>query len=197
MTYQILIALGAFCLASSITPGPNNLMVMASGANFGFARTIPHMLGISIGFAIMVLLVGLGLSQLFQQFPVFYEVLKIISIAYLVYLAWKISRSGSPEDMAEESKPFSFLQAALFQWVNPKAWIMALTAVTLYAPSQSVNSILIIALFFGVLSLPAISVWTVLGVQVKRILTDPLRLRLFNYLMAALLIASMTPVLFE
>jgi len=196
MTFEIVTALGLFALVSSITPGPNNLMLMASGANFGFRRTIPHMLGVSLGFTLMVLLVGVGLVQVFNAFPVSYLVLKVVSVLYLFYLAWKIGtaapHSGDPDS---GGSPFTFVQAVLFQWVNPKAWTMALTAVTVYSPSQSVAAMAFVAGVFGAVNFPCIGMWTTLGLQLQRVLTSRLRLRAFNIAMATLLVASLYPVL--
>lgn len=196
MTFEILTALALFALVSSITPGPNNLMLMASGANFGFRRTIPHMLGVSLGFTLMVLLVGVGLVQVFNAFPVSYLVLKVVSVLYLFYLAWKIGtaapHSGDPDS---GGSPFTFVQAVLFQWVNPKAWTMALTAVTVYSPSQSVAAMAFVAGVFGAVNFPCIGMWTTLGLQLQRVLTSRLRLRAFNIAMATLLVASLYPVL--
>ena len=130
MSTELFAALFAFAFVSSVTPGPNNLMLMASGANFGFKRTIPHMLGVGIGFTLMVVLVGAGLMQLFDLYPVSYDVLRVVCVIYLSYLAYRIATAAAPEHQADSTaKPFSFLQAALFQWVNPKAWTMALTAI--------------------------------------------------------------------
>ncbi len=195
MTYDILMALITFAFVSSITPGPNNLMLMASGANFGFRRTIPHMLGIGLGFTFMVLLVGAGLVQIFDQFPISYTVLKILSVLYLLYLAWKIAHAAPVEGEDVAGTPMTFFQAVAFQWVNPKAWAMALTATAAYAPEQTLNAILIIALVFGAINLPSVSTWTVLGQQMARVLTNPRRLLVFNWTMAALLVASLYPVL--
>jgi threonine/homoserine/homoserine lactone efflux protein len=196
MTYEIILGLIVFSLVSSITPGPNNLMLMASGANFGFRRTLPHMLGIALGFTLMVLLVGIGLVQVFDAFPISYQMLKVVSVAYLLYLAWKIGTAASAQGNAEAGgKPFTFVQAALFQWVNPKAWTMALTAVSVYSPSQNVATIAFVAAVFGAVNLPCISLWTTLGQQLQNLLTSPLRLRAFNITMALLLVTSLYPVL--
>ncbi len=195
MTYNTFIALFAFCFVSSITPGPNNLMLMASGANFGFRRTIPHLLGVAGGFVFMVVLVGLGLVQLFDAFPVTYTALKIFSVLYLLYLAWKIANAAPPKAQDGAGTPFTFIQAALFQWVNPKAWAMALTAVSVYAPSQSVAGIILVAAVFGAVNLPSVAAWVTLGQQMRRFLTTASRLRAFNWIMAALLLASLYPVL--
>lgn len=195
MTYDLIPALAGFAFVSSITPGPNNLMLMASGANFGFWRSIPHMLGIGIGFTIMIILVGLGLIRLFDLFPLTYTILKVFSIAYLTWLAWKIANAAPPKTGESSGTPMTFVQAALFQWVNPKAWSMALTAITAYAPERTVWSILIVGLVFGVINLPCVSTWTVLGQQIRRILNRPRWLRAFNIGMAVLLLLSALPVL--
>jgi threonine/homoserine/homoserine lactone efflux protein len=195
MMPDAILALAAFALVSSITPGPNNLMLMASGANFGFRRTVPHMLGIGIGFGVMIVLVGLGLVQIFDAFPVTHLILTVVGVAYMLWLAWKIAHAAAPDSARAGARPLSFLQAALFQWVNPKAWQMALTAITLYAPDRSASAILWVALVFALINLPSVSTWTVLGQQMRRILSSPARLRAFNVSMAGLLIASLIPVL--
>ncbi len=197
MNLEVIIALALFALVSSITPGPNNLMLMSSGANFGYKKTIPHMLGVSLGFAFMLLLVGIGLVQLFNSYPVSYDILKVVSVTYLLYLAFKIATSASLKDSKEEeSKPFTFLQASAFQWVNPKAWTMALTAISVYSPSQNIESIAIVALVFALVNLPSVSCWTLLGQELRVILSSNARLRVFNYTMAGLLVLSLYPVLF-
>ncbi|CUH49635.1 LysE family translocator [Ruegeria atlantica] len=196
MTYDILLALIAFAFVSSITPGPNNLMLMASGANFGFRKSIPHMLGIGLGFTFMVLLVGTGLVQLFDRYPISYTALKFASVAYLLFLAWKIAHAAPAKGQNTTGTPMTFLQAAAFQWVNPKAWAMALTATTAYTPDQTLLAIIVVALVFGAVNLPSVSTWTVLGQQMARILTNPRRLVVFNWTMAALLVGSLYPVLY-
>ncbi|WP_170526318.1 LysE family translocator [Ruegeria arenilitoris] len=195
MTYDILLALVAFAFVSSITPGPNNLMLMASGANFGFRRTIPHMLGIGLGFMLMVLLVGAGLVQVFEAYPVSHVILKIASVAYLLFLAWRIANAAPAKGPGYAGRPMTFLQAAAFQWVNPKAWAMALTATTAYAPGQTLQAIALVAIVFGCVNLPSVSTWTVLGQQMARVLTNRRRLTVFNWSMAVLLVISLYPVL--
>ena len=195
MTYDLLLALALFAFVSSITPGPNNLMLMASGANFGFRRTIPHMLGVALGFVFMVVLVGAGLVGIFEAFPVSYTVLKVASVAYLLYLAWKIANAGPAETGEGKGNPMTFLQAAAFQWVNPKAWAMALTAISVYAPDQTLWAILLVAALFGAVNLPSVSSWPLLGQHMAWVLTNPRRLMLFNWAMAALLVASLYPVI--
>ncbi|WP_133484820.1 LysE family translocator [Aliiroseovarius marinus] len=196
MTYDLLFALVAFAFVSSITPGPNNLMLMASGANFGFARTIPHMLGVALGFTLMVVLVGAGLMQLFDLYPVSYTVLKAGSVVYLLWLAWKIARASEPGTGTAGGTPMTFLQASAFQWVNPKAWAMALTAISAYAPSRDMGAVLLVAVIFGAVNLPSVSTWTVLGQKIRVILTNPARLRAFNITMALLLVATLFPVIY-
>ncbi|QBF30472.1 LysE family translocator [Thalassococcus sp. S3] len=195
MTYDLALALATFAFVSSITPGPNNLMLMASGANFGFRRTIPHMLGVAVGFVVMLLLVGAGLVQIFDAYPVSYTVLKVVSVVYLVYLAWKIANAAPVQTSGASGTPMSFLQAALFQWVNPKAWAMALTAITAYTPDQTLRAILLVGLIFGAINLPSVGSWTVLGQQMARFLTNRKRMVAFNWVMAGLLVASLYPVL--
>ncbi|WP_298434593.1 LysE family translocator [uncultured Jannaschia sp.] len=194
MTYDLFLGLVAFAFVSSVTPGPNNLMIMASGANFGVARSVPHALGISLGFGVMIVLVGLGLAQVFATYPMAKTVLAILSVAYLVWLAWKIANAAPPEARAAEARPLTFLQAAAFQWVNPKAWTMALTAVTLYTAGGP-WAVVPVAAIFTVVNLPSISLWLVMGLQLRRVLTSPGRLRVFNRVMAALLLASLWPTL--
>ncbi len=197
MTLEQAIALAAFAFVASITPGPNNLMLMASGANFGWVRTLPHMLGISVGFVVMVALVGVGLAQVFTAYPLVFKVLQVVSLGYLLFLAWKIATAAGPANSKASGKPFTFIQAALFQWVNPKAWAMALTAMSVYTPSSEVFAVLMTALVFGAVNLPCITLWALLGTQVQRVLTNPDRLRVFNSVMALLLVGSLLPVVFS
>ncbi|OUS25381.1 hypothetical protein A9Q98_12490 [Thalassotalea sp. 42_200_T64] len=196
MQFELLMALVAFAFVSSITPGPNNLMLMSSGANFGFQRTIPHMLGVGLGFTLMVMLVGIGLIQLFDLYPVSYTILKIFSVLYLLYLAYKIATATSPDSNSNNNAtPITFIQAVLFQWVNPKAWTMALTAISVYSPERSFESIAIVAAIFGAINLPSVSVWTILGQQLRRLLSNSRQLRIFNVTMASLLLASLYPLI--
>ncbi|WP_085299562.1 LysE family translocator [Cognaticolwellia mytili] len=195
MNAEILTALAIFAFVSSITPGPNNLMLMNSGANYGFKRTLPHALGVGIGFTVMVALVGLGIMQLFDIFPISYQILKVLSIVYLLHLAGKIAMSNSSiETDNSNAKPFTFVQAAMFQWVNPKAWTMALTAISVYAPTKNLGAVLFVSLVFGLVNFPCISSWVVLGQKMQVFLTNKKRLRIFNGSMAALLVFSLYPV---
>lgn len=195
MSYDLLLGLALFAFVSSITPGPNNLMLMASGANFGFRRTIPHMLGVGLGFVFMILLVGAGLAQLFDAYPIGHTILKIISVIYLLYLAWRIATAAPLREQGTEGTPMTFLQAAAFQWVNPKAWAMALTAITVYTPHHSAADIALVAAIFGLINLPSVGSWTILGQQMARFLTSRTRMVTFNCIMALLLVASLWPIL--
>lgn len=195
MSFAVLTALLSFAFVTTVTPGPNNLMLMASGANFGFRRTMPHMLGIVGGVSVMTLLVGGGLMALFDAVPALNVVLKVLSVGYLLWLALKIATAAPLKDRAADGRPMTFVQAAAFQWVNPKAWAMCLSAITLYAPDRSFLSVAVVAGAFAFVCFPAISVWAWLGTMVRQWLSNATRLRIFNITMAALLIASLYPVL--
>lgn len=192
MEQTTLAALSAFAFATSITPGPNNMMLMASGANFGLRRTVPHALGVGIGFTLMIMLVGVGLMELFDLFPVLNLILKIVSVVYLLWLAWKIAHAAAPEtEGGTQGKPMSFVQAMLFQWVNPKAWSMALTAMALYAPDRNLAAVALVAAVFGIINLPSTGLWAVMGQALRGWLVSAVRLRAFNWTMAALLVGSL------
>ncbi|MCC5973183.1 MAG: LysE family translocator [Rubellimicrobium sp.] len=191
MTIDLLLPLVLFAFVTSITPGPNNLMLMASGANFGLRRTVPHMLGVAIGFVAMVIGIGLGIAALFELYPASRVALMACSVVYLLYLAWKIATAAPRDKGAGAGRPLTFLQAAAFQWVNPKAWAMALSAVTVYAEGPSLESVVFVAVVFGLVNLPSVGVWVILGREMQRILTSPARLRAFNWTMAALLVTSL------
>ena len=194
MNIDILLALLGFAFVTSVTPGPNNMMLLASGVNFGLRRTVPHMLGISLGHALMVFLVGLGLASIFKAWPPALTLLKLASVAYMLWLAWKIAHAGSPGAGRVRAEPMTFLQAAAFQWVNPKAWAMALGAVSAYVTEPSVWAYAAVAGTFACVNLPSVSVWAGAGQAVRRWLEAPGRLRAFNCSMAGLLVLSLWPV---
>ncbi len=190
--------LALFALVSSITPGPNNVMLAASGLNFGFRRSMPHLLGVNLGFTLMIFLVGIGLGSVFQQAPMLYTVLKYVGAAYLLYLAWKIANSGGVEEGEARGKPMTFLQAAAFQWVNPKAWVMAVGIIATYTPQAGFFANLVIAtLVCGLVNLPSIGIWVTFGTALRRVLHKPWAIRAFNITMALLLVASLYPVALE
>ncbi|NBC95276.1 MAG: LysE family transporter [Deinococcus-Thermus bacterium] len=197
MTLDLLAALAGFALVSSISPGPNNLMLMASGVNFGFRRSIPHMLGITLGFALMVLVVGLGVARVFDVLPILDDILYVVCVAYLGWLAFKIATAAPPPSAPQEQagRPLTFLQAAMFQWVNPKAWVMSTSAVAVYAPDSTLPTVVVVSLVFAAMSVPAVTSWTAIGQRLSRFLDAPRRLRTFNIAMAVLLVVSVVPTL--
>lgn len=194
MTQDLLIALLGFAIVTSATPGPNNLMLLASGVNFGFRRTLPHMLGISAGAAVMIFLVGVGIAGIFRAWPPALLLLKIASVTYMLWLAWKIAHSAAPGEGRAAAQPMTFLQAAAFQWVNPKAWAMALGAVAAYVPEPSLKAYATVALVFATVNLPSVSIWAGAGQAMKRWLEGPRQLQMFNWTMAVLLVLSLWPV---
>ncbi len=195
-TGSMLLPLATFIFVSSITPGPNNVMLTASGANFGYQRSMPHMLGITVGCSLMLFLVGAGLGALFEQLPQLYTVLQYLGAAYLVWLAWKIATSGQAGPADAKGKPFGFWQAAAFQWVNPKAWLMSVGVVAAYTtPSSYWPSLLLGTLVMLVVNFPCISVWTLFGTVIGRWMQSPRALQVFNGVMATLLLLSLYPLL--
>lgn len=192
------VSLILFAVATCITPGPNNMMVLASGVNFGFRRSLPHLVGINLGFPVMVVAVGLGVAGLFTRFPELHAVLRVVGAAYLVYLAYRIATSGQASSAAP-ARPLTVLQAALFQWVNPKAWIMAVGGVVTYsvASGSYFGQVLVIALVFMVFGTPCTGAWLWFGSALRGLLEQPARLRAFNLAMAALLLASLVPTIQE
>lgn len=197
MNTATLLSASLFVVVSSITPGPNNMMILASGVNFGFARSLRHLLGISLGFGLMVLLVGLGLHTVLEQWPMVYSVMRWAGAAYLVWLAWKLAHAGPPSPQAPQaSHPMGFFGAAAFQWVNPKAWVMAVTAISTFLPAQA-QPVQVAALAALVIAwnLPCVATWGAFGSAMRRILQDPKRLTMFNRLMALALVGSLIPML--
>ena len=197
MSLELIFGTILFAFASSITPGPNNIMLLTSGVNFGFIRTIRHLLGVSIGFFILALCVGLGLGALLKLFPPLYLALKICSVAYLLYLSWRVAFSRSLKSaQAGKGRPITFVEALLFQWINPKAWVMAVTAMTLYVTEGAPwMSVLIVAAVFCAVNFPCICCWAGFGTTMRSFLANPVRLRIFNIIMGILLVASAIPIL--
>jgi threonine/homoserine/homoserine lactone efflux protein len=198
MRTDVLAAMTAFCFVSGVTPGPNNLMLMTSGVNFGFRRTLPHLLGVVVGFCLMVALIGLGLDAIFSRFPALLPAMRYLGAAYMLWLAWKIASAGPAREGENRGAPLGFFGAAAFQWINPKAWIMALTALTAYSVVDDyARNVLIVALAYFAIGLPSSGSWALLGSAMRRALTDPRVARPFNLTMAALLVASIVPVFLE
>ncbi|MCA0275260.1 MAG: LysE family translocator [Proteobacteria bacterium] len=197
MTYDAFLALLVYAFVTSITPGPNNFMLLASGVNFGFLRTIPHMLGIGFGFLSLLLGVGFGLGAVLTAFPALHTVLKIAGGAYLLYLAWRIGMSRSlGKDGDVKARPMTFIEASAFQWINPKAWVMAVTAMAVYTnPDAPFLSVLLISGAFALVNLPSVSSWAGFGMALRGFLADPVRLKWFNIAMGLLLAATLWPML--
>ena len=197
MSLDVFLALLAYAFVTSITPGPNNFMLLSSGVNFGFVRTVPHMLGIAIGFLVLLLAVGFGLGAVLTAFPALHTALKVAGSAYLLYLAWKIATSRSMSGKSEAgARPLRFIDAAAFQWVNPKAWVMAVTAMAVYTdPARPFLSVVLIAVAFALVNLPSVSTWAGFGTALRGFLSDPVRLKWFNIAMGLLLAATLWPML--
>ncbi len=190
LTYEALIAYCSFIIATSITPGPNNTLLLASGVNFGIMRTLPHWCGISTGMALQVILMGLGFSSLFMAFPALHYVIQILGSIYLLYLAYGIAFHSQLKTQ-QALKPMKFYQAILFQWVNPKAWIMSISAATVYAPTPiHWTTIIIMGILFAFVGFPCCGLWVMIGQGLKNMLANPLYLRLFNYIMGIALALS-------
>lgn len=196
LPFEIFLTLVVFAFTTSITPGPNNMMLFASGVNFGFVRTIPHMCGIGAGFLTLLLGVGFGLGALLESVPLVYTALKFTGGAYLVWIAWKIATSDSLSDRKAGARPMTFLEAAAFQWVNPKAWVMAVSAMATFTePANYTMSVLLVGVAFAVVNFPSVSTWAGFGSVLREWLSVPARLRAFNVTMALLLVASLWPML--
>lgn len=198
MPLEQLLALIGFVVVMTGTPGPNNMMLLASGANFGFRRSLPHIFGITVGCQILLFAVALGIGQLLIRYPLFDSALKILCGMALIYLAWTLVRPTRLLPASAEIKvarPLTFWQAAMFQWVNPKAWLMMITAIATYTqPAAMLTSLLVIALLFVLVGIPCISTWNLFGASLRRLLQDARRARVFNIVMAVLLLGSMYPL---
>lgn len=187
-----------FAIVSAITPGPNNLMVMSSGLNFGFGRSLPHIMGITLGFAAMVLIVGLGGNIIFTRWPIIYTLLRYGCAIYLIWLAYKIATSSPHIDKKNQTAPLSFMQAATFQWINPKAWVMSIMATTLYVPlAHYGTALLFIVLIYTLVTFPCVAFWAWGGAFLKKILHHPYQIRIINIVMGGLLFGSLYPLLME
>lgn len=195
MTPDLMLAFASYAFVISITPGPNNTMLLASGANFGFRRSLPHLIGVNLGSGVMILAVGFGAGTVFTLYPALYLVLKLAGGLYLLYLAWLIATAAPLKDGASVGTPMTFLGAAAFQWVNPKAWIVAVGAISTYVPADgAMRSVALVTLIYLLVNAPCISIWTGFGVAVRRWLSQPAYLRVFNLAMAAILLMSLAPI---
>ncbi len=197
MTTPMLLALSVFAFVSSITPGPNNMMMLASGVHFGVRRSLAHWLGISLGFGFMILLVGMGLQAVLAAYPVILDVLRYLGAAYLLWLAYKLATAKPTSlDTDKPRQPMGFWAACAFQWVNPKAWVMAVTSLSTYLPPQpSLWQVALLTAVFTAINLPCVAVWCGFGTAMRSLLQSPRRMRLFNWGMAVALVASLAPLL--
>ncbi|MGB1197981.1 MAG: LysE family translocator [Thalassotalea sp.] len=191
------IALILFVLSTSGTPGPNNIMILTSGVNHGIKSSIPHVLGVNIGFPVMIICVGLGAMTLFKQWPIAHQLIQIIGIFYLSYLAYKIATMPVQNKIQEGKKPISFLQAALFQWVNPKAWVMSVSAIVAFSTTNGnvLEQVLVIAAIYLIFGLPCSFTWLFIGKWLQSILTNTRYVQCFNIIMAGVLLLSLLPML--
>lgn len=196
---EYIYSLALFTFASSATPGPNNILVMTSAVNFGVTRSLPVFCGICVGFALMLLLVGIGFGQVFELFPNLHTIIKVIGVLYLLYLAWAVVNSSSDIESKEQQKPLTFLNGALFQWVNAKAWIVATGAVAAFTASgnEHLFQVVLVASTFLVLSFPSVGIWLIFGSWLKKYLKSERNQKIFNLTMASLLVVSVLPVLVE
>lgn len=196
---ELLPAFILFAAIAAFTPGPNNIMIMSSGLNFGIRASIPHLFGIAFGVPVMFSAVGFGAVVLFERFPYLHLGIKLIGLSYLIYLAYRIAMSAPGAMESGRSKPLSFLEAALFQWVNPKAWMMGTSAIAGYTKvgADLTTQIVLIVLVFFLMTWPAAGAWLVFGAGLKRLLANVLHQRVFNWAMAILLILSMRGVISE
>ena len=196
MPLDVFLALASFAFVMAFTPGPNNIMLTASGANFGFVRSIPHMAGVVVGFVILLVVSGGGLGALLVSFPSIQMALKVVGAVYMLWLAWKIANAHGGQDRTNpNARPLTFLQAAAFQWVNPKGVIIAFGAVALYVrPERAFLDLLILLIVFGLATLLSTVTWSSFGVALSRVLRNERRARIFNIVMALLLVASIVPM---
>lgn len=199
MNIETFLALSLFSFVTSITPGPNNIMLLASGTNFGFKRTLPHSVGVSVGFFIMLIAVGLGVGTVIQSSQLVYSILKYLGVIYLFWLAWKTTISHSIEQVnPQETKPLTLLEAALFQWINPKAWMMAISGMAMYTTTSAPYvSMMLVAIIFALINWPCVAIWAMFGSQLREKLKQPNILKYFNLLMGVLLALSGISVLFQ
>ncbi len=196
MTPELFASAALFAIAGSFTPGPNNAMLLASGVNFGFQRTIPHIAGVTIGYGVMFAAVGLGVGRFIVENPTLHGALKIASAVYLVWLAWRIATAEGEPGEEPASRPLTFLQAALFQWINPKGVAMALAAAAAYIdPRSPGEDLAILSALILVVSVASASTWALFGQGLRGFLTDGKRRRAFNTAMALALLASLWPLL--
>ena len=199
MANSLFYAFVAFMVVMYFTPGPNNIMLLSSGLTYGFRRTIPHIVGIVLGFAFMVGTVGLGLGTVFLAYPILQTILKYAGAAYLIYLAAVIAFSGPAKPgEADRRGPMTFWGAAMFQWINAKGWVIVIGTITAYAAiAQFPINIVIQTLISLLVGAVSTVVWALFGTALRPVLTSERLVRAFNILMALLLLASLYPVFMD
>jgi threonine/homoserine/homoserine lactone efflux protein len=199
MSRELTVAFMGFAIASFYTPGPNNIMLLSSGLNYGFKRTLPHIAGITFGFAFVILIVGLGMGAVFANYPLLQTILKYAGAAYLLYLAIAIALAKPVGPEKESSgRPMTFFGAALFQWINVKGWVIVAGTITAYAAIAPYPwNMIILATLSLLVGLTSSVTWAFFGTAMQPIVSSPRAVRIFNVLMALLLVASLYPVLTE
>jgi len=187
-----------FAISTTFTPGPNNFLILNSGLNFGIKRSVPHFLGICIGFPLMMIVVALGFGAILTQYDWMHHFFKLAGSAYMLYLAWQILRSNTKTQLSQPLKPMTFLQAALFQWVNPKAWMIAVSAISIFTlTNHYLSNAIAISVLLGLTCLFTIGAWLVFGSFLKKILKNEKHIRWFNITMAVSLVASIALIFLE
>jgi threonine/homoserine/homoserine lactone efflux protein len=197
-TNTMLFSIATFTLSTVLSPGPNNIMLLSSGLTFGYKKTIPHILGVALGFPFMVIIIGLGLGVVFDSYPIIFIILKYIGILYLFWMAYKIANNKSTLNTNDKFKPFTFIQSAIFQWLNPKAWLMAITSISVFVTSAnySTKQVFIISFIYLLSGIISTNTWTLGGIMLKKFITNEKMVRIFNIIMAILLIVSVLPLIF-
>jgi threonine/homoserine/homoserine lactone efflux protein len=196
MTIELFMGLFVFAGIAAFTPGPNNALLMASGMNFGFRRSLPLISGVAIGFPLMIGLIGLGLGKVFDAYPGLYQILKYSGAAYMLFLAWKIATAKASTPEVKKAKPLSFIQMCLFQWINPKGWVMAVTALSAYTLAQNYYSdVATVVGMFVFMGITSALTWAAFGAALKNVMTDPRYFRVINVTLALLLVISLVPML--
>ncbi|MDQ7083434.1 MAG: LysE family translocator [Sulfurovum sp.] len=199
-TLTMLLSIISFAVATAFSPGPNNLMLLSSGLTFGYRKTLPHIIGVMIGFPLMLVAVGLGVGTVFEIFPTLYDILKVLGMVYLLWMAWQIANSNGSitQDKGKKKIPFTCTQAILFQWLNPKAWIMAITATTSFTHSEGhlFVQILMIAFVYVIVGLGSTNSWALGGLFLQKVISNTRGVRVFNVTMAVLIVLSVLPFVF-
>lgn len=196
---EFLLSVIFFAIPMGITPGPNNIMLMSSGLNFGVRLSLPLFSGVTFGFPLMFIIVGTSLGIIFNQYPVLHELIRVIGVFYLMYLAWRIANAAPTSVDGSKTRPLTFLQAVLLQWVNPKAWVMITGAIAAFTTTQG-NIYLqvgLIALVFFFVGLMTASTWLLFGTWLRKYLKSPRHQNAFNFSMAMLLVLSIAPVAYD